>query len=224
MQTVTYTVHNPIIGENVTISGLVDNFVVESYEKDMPPYDTVIIRNIRTNDFSRLIIGSGVWIVQYYAIPHIVTFHGVANNPVFANTLLPRLANVGRLKSILQSPQSPHTSSKKINNKRVEFVEDLEIRSYNPIHSPPRELQIKTEKMVNDPTLMGFGLLNKKYKFQILEKTPKNAKIAFIKEKPLEFDKMNIILIYKNTNGEWKIRGATKKHTTDANYLLQFYQ
>lgn len=41
----------------------------------IPPYDSILVSNLRNNELSRMIITNDQWQIQYYSAPHIVTFH-----------------------------------------------------------------------------------------------------------------------------------------------------
>ena len=69
-----YHVHLPVIGENVHISDVDTLYTVTTIENPVPPYDSVLITNTLTNELSRLIIIRGKWQVEYYNIPHEITF------------------------------------------------------------------------------------------------------------------------------------------------------
>lgn len=73
-QHITYIVHLPVIGESVTISGIPVTFHVYQIESEIPPYDSVLIKNIDRGDVSRLVITNGEWQVEHFNIPHEITF------------------------------------------------------------------------------------------------------------------------------------------------------
>lgn len=59
MQTVTYQIRLPNIGEHLDINGT--QFVVDNYENSSPPYDRIIIQNLNDNTLTRLVITNGNW-------------------------------------------------------------------------------------------------------------------------------------------------------------------
>ena len=75
MQTVTYRVQLPHIGDRVLISGIGDTYLIHSIENIQPPYDSILIHPINDyNDISRLVIINGKWQIQYYNKPHNINF------------------------------------------------------------------------------------------------------------------------------------------------------
>jgi hypothetical protein len=76
MQTITYTVHLPIVNERVRISGIPTDFIVDSRENPNPPYDRVLIKSLTDNSLSRMVIINGYWQVEGYNKSHEITFHG----------------------------------------------------------------------------------------------------------------------------------------------------
>lgn len=77
MQTITYTLILPRVGDRVTISDVTNIYTVYQIENIRPPYDSVVIRNNTSGDLSRIVITNGKWQVQYYPVEHTITI----NNP-----------------------------------------------------------------------------------------------------------------------------------------------
>lgn len=75
MQTLTYFVPVPRISDHVSISTTNIPYIIIRFENASPPYDSVIIRNLETQEESRLVVINGLWKVQNYPIDHAVTFH-----------------------------------------------------------------------------------------------------------------------------------------------------
>jgi hypothetical protein len=75
MQTVTYNVDVPIVGQHVLIRGVPQEYEVYNIESTRPPYDSVLIKQLNGDLVSRLVITNGKWQVQGYNHPHQVMFY-----------------------------------------------------------------------------------------------------------------------------------------------------
>lgn len=87
MQTVTYTVELPKIGDTVRISDIPDTYIIYGIESVSPPYDSILVQNVVTDSLSRIVITNGRWQIQYYSIPHTVTL--INKTPVDGGLKLP---------------------------------------------------------------------------------------------------------------------------------------
>lgn len=74
MQTVTYIIHLPRIGEKVVIDVLPEGKFTVNYIETHNPTDSVVIINDDTGELSRLVITNGKWQVNYFAHPHNINF------------------------------------------------------------------------------------------------------------------------------------------------------
>lgn len=75
MQTVTYIVQKPVLGQKVKITGLGGKYIVKHLENQYPPYDTVLIHpKDAPTLISKLVITNGKWQLEGYNQPHEVQF------------------------------------------------------------------------------------------------------------------------------------------------------
>ena len=70
MQTIEYVVELPIVGDILNIDIIPDKFSVYEIEQK----DSVIIRNQRTGELTRIIICRGKWQVEHFIYKHVITF------------------------------------------------------------------------------------------------------------------------------------------------------
>ena len=83
MQTLTYYVYLPNIGEHLDINGI--GFIVNNYENITPPHDRIIIKNVNSGEFTRLVLVNGKWKPDDGNV-YTVNFHGIV--PVKEETIL----------------------------------------------------------------------------------------------------------------------------------------
>jgi hypothetical protein len=95
MQTITYQVPLPTIGQRVNISTSPTQYVVFSIENQRLPYDSILIKPIDSDGLSRLVITNGRWQVDKYTDDHTVAFLPTISAPIFSVPTVSIPASIG---------------------------------------------------------------------------------------------------------------------------------